>query len=270
MGPTACGKSSLATHIARQYNGVIVNCDSCQIYKEAPLLTARPQEKITHLIPHFLYGFHSITQNYSVHDWCQDASKLIIDFNNKNIPVILVGGTGLYFKALTQGISYVPPIDQDIRDGVRAMSTQEIYNALKKEDPFAIEKFHANDTQRLARCLEVIRSTKRPLNQWHQEKHYFIPHTISLEPYIIMPPRESLYKKIHQRFDEMIKMGALDEVKTLLERNIPISYFKKVIGLSELADHLKGHTPLDQAIENAKKATRHYAKRQYTWFRHQL
>ncbi|MEM6602480.1 MAG: tRNA (adenosine(37)-N6)-dimethylallyltransferase MiaA [Pseudomonadota bacterium] len=267
-GPTASGKSELAVKIAQKSKAVIINADSCQIYHDARILTARPSQMEMSQVPHLLYGFLPLSSEYSTYDWCQDVIAEIQDAHAKNLSAVIVGGTGLYIHTLINGIAEIPAIDPDIRNQIRSMPTSEIYSHLQQEDPVSAQKFHPNDTQRLARALEVIRSTGHPLTYWHENNRKFLPDHISPKLYAIMPERDLLYKRINERFDNMIKKGAIDEAKNIIQSGAgTIKHAKKIVGLSELIDFHFGKLSLEDAISEGKKASRRYAKRQLTWMR---
>jgi len=271
-GPTASGKSDLAMTFAQNSKDtVIINADSCQIFQELQILTARPQICEMMDIPHMFYGHIPLTAQYSVQHWCQEVSVAIQDIIARGGRVILVGGTGLYFHSLLNGIAPIPDIDPDIRDAVRQMSGDDLYAALQKEDPIAAQKFHKNDTQRIARALEVVRSTHYPISYWHKNTQSFLPPNIQCESFALMPDRDALYDRIDRRFDLMMEMGALEEaqrIKTLLsEDDIYKNIVHKIVGLSELISYLDGDMTCSEAILKAKQSSGNYAKRQMTWFR---
>lgn len=270
-GPTASGKSDLAMTFARNSKDTVINADSCQIFQELQILTARPKQSEMMNIPHRLYGHISLIAQYSVQHWCQEVSVAIKEIIQNGGRAILVGGTGLYFHSLLNGIAHIPDIDPEIRQSVRAMHREEIYTALRQEDPIAAQKFHANDTQRIARALEVVRSTHQPISYWQKNTQSFLPADIKYESFALMPEREALYARIDRRFDMMMQQGALDEAKKIKEIFSEGEDYKdiahKIVGLSELISYLDGNLSYEEALEKAKQSSRNYAKRQMTWFR---
>jgi tRNA dimethylallyltransferase len=274
-GPTASGKSALALDIATSLGGVIVNADSMQVYRDLRIITARPAPADEAQAPHRLYGHVDAAENYSTGRWCIDAAAALATARQEGRVVILVGGTGLYFKALTQGLAAVPPIPADIRADVRARLESQGVSALHAElaqrDPVAAARLMPNDRARITRALEVVLATGRSLLAWHEEG---LP--ASLDPadaakVFLDVGREELAERIDRRFDAMMAAGALDEVRALAARNLnPSLPAMKAHGVPWLIRHLKGEVPIAEAVEHAKLETRQYTKRQATWFRNQL
>ena len=267
-GATASGKSDLAIALAQKYDGVIINADSMQIFKEPSLLTARPSENDHQKAPHKLYGFLSINDSYCVTQWCEDVCHEIKDcFKKQKLPII-VGGTGLYFHTLMHGIAQIPDIHPDIRTWVRTLSVTEIQKYLQDKDPVSAKILHPNDTQRLSRALEVIESTGTSLQDWYKNPKTFLDVDWDYYFYILNPAREKLYHRIDRRFIKMLNMGGLDEARLLMDMGFHEHLTgMKAVGIPELIRHLKGEYDLETAIFLAQTASRQYAKRQMTWFR---
>lgn len=270
-GPTAGGKSAHALKLADARNGVIINADASQLYADLHILSARPSTEEESAAPHRLYGVRDGAKPASASDWLSLAKREIAAAHRAGQLPILVGGTGMYLKILLHGIAPVPDIDEDIRAGARALSTAELAEALASEDPLMAARLRPSDTQRLARALEVIRSTGRSLAEWQQELSGGIGNEMAVETILIDLPRDRLHARCDLRLDRMIEAGALDEVATLAARNLPDNLpVMKAIGVLPLLAHLRGEVDLDTALETAKRDTRRYAKRQQTWFRTQL
>ena len=276
-GATASGKSTLATKFALSKNGVIINADAIQLYKELPILSAQPSAKDQKEFPHFLYSILKHNQNSSVVKWIELAvDKINQTLTNKQLPIV-VGGTGLYISKLIDGINLIPEIDQDLQTEIR----QIIHNTPKEVEKELIkilldlgdnfQEIESLDKQRLARRLEVLKQTNKTLSWWQKQpkktfypKEYFHHININL-------PREIIYQNCNQRFNSMIRSGAIDEVKKLLQQNPNTNHtITKTIGFLEIKDYLQGNISDKQAIEIASKKTRNYAKRQLTWFRNQF
>lgn len=274
-GPTASGKSALALALAEVTRGVVINTDSMQVYRDLRVLTARPTPDDEARVPHRLYGYCDAAVNCSVGSWVADAAAVLAEAAALGQLPIFVGGTGLYFKALTRGLSAVPPIPQDVRDSVRARMERNGVEAMHAElaqcDPASAEKLKPRDTARIARALEVIEATGRSLRDWHQEGLPPLLEPEGVKAVFLAPDRKELYARIDKRFTAMLDAGALDEVAALAERQLdPILPAMKAHGVPALIRHLAGEITLEQAIDAGQTDTRHYAKRQFTWFRHQL
>ena len=269
-GPTASGKSALALALAEQIQGVIVNADSAQIYRDLPVLSAAPTVEERARAEHRLYGVLDGALPCSAADWAELAREEIRDAHARGKTPILVGGTGLYLRTLIEGIAPVPAIGADIRERVRAASVQENRAQLETLDPGAAARLKPTDTARFNRALEVILSTGRPLSEWQEQKQGGIGGEVALKPLILLPPRKWLYARCDERFAHMIDLGAVSEVEALLARGLSASLpAMRAIGVREISAYLAGEATLDQAIAAGQQATRRYAKRQYTWFAHQ-
>ena len=274
-GPTASGKSALALAVAENLGGVIVNADSMQVYRDLRIITARPTADDEIRAPHELYGFVDAAENYSVGRWCRDVEETLREIGKQGRVPILVGGTGLYFKALTSGLAAVPPIPADIRADVRGRLQQEGAPALHAElmrlDPATAQRVTANDRSRISRALEVVLATGRALSDWHREGLPPLIDPARAVKMFITCERKELVRRIEVRFDAMIKSTALDEVRRLAERRLdPALPAMKAHGVPWLIRHLNGEISREEAIAGAVMDTRRYAKRQLTWFRNQM
>jgi len=247
----------------------LINMDASQVYRDLRVLSARPSEAEEAAAPHQLFGYLDGTESCSAARWAADAKAAIAESAAVGRLPILVGGTGLYLRTLLEGIAPVPEIDPQIRADIRALAVRDAYAALSREDPAAAARLSPNDTTRVARAMEVVRSTGRPLADWQKDKLGGIGDQIDLMPMILLPPRDWLYARCDARFVQMMDAG-LDEVAALLARGLdPDLPVMRAIGVPELADHLAGRLSRDAALAAAQMATRNYAKRQFTWFRNQ-
>lgn len=255
----------------RGLDAVIINADSAQVYADLHVLSARPTQEEMQGIPHRLFGIWDGATSCSAPDWAEAAKAEIAVAHEAGILPILVGGTGLYMRTLLDGIAPIPEIDPGIREQVRAMPVAESWDALRWEDPVRATMLHAADTTRVARALEVIRSTGKSMVQWQKEKAGGIGEEITLRPAILNPDREWLYSRCDLRFEMMMDGGAIEEARALLARNLdPALPVMRAIGVSELAALQRGEISREEAISSAAQATRNYAKRQFTWFRRQF
>lgn len=274
-GPTASGKSDLAVRLAlalRQQGreAVVINADSAQVYADLAVLSARPTADEMQGVPHRLFGEWDGASACSAADWARAARALVEEAHASGAVPILVGGTGLYLRTLLDGIAPVPPIDPAVRAAVRAMPVAEAHAALTREDPERAARLSPNDSTRVARALEVVRSTGQPLAAWQERRTGGIGDRIALYPLLLLPDRAWLYERCDRRFTQMLERGALAEVKALLSRGLdPDLPVMRAIGVPELAGYLRGRIPLAEAERMGQQATRNYAKRQYTWFRGQ-
>lgn len=274
-GPTASGKSDLAVELAlaldsRGRRGVVINADSAQVYRDLEVLSARPTVAEMRGVEHRLFGAWDGAEPCSAADWAARAKREIEDAQLAGALPILVGGTGLYIRTLLDGIAPVPPIDPAVREAVRALPVMDAYAALAAEDPERAAALEPADKTRIARALEVVRSTGKPLAYWQRQRAGGIGSAIALHPLILLPPRESLYERCDCRFERMLDGGAIEEVEALLTRELsPSLPVMRAIGVPEIAGFLAGEWSRDEALARGQRATRHYAKRQYTWFRRQ-
>lgn len=270
-GPTASGKSALALALAERHRGTIVNADSAQVYRDLRILSARPSAEEEARAPHRLFGHVDGAESYSAARWAEQAKAAIAEAHAASRLPILVGGTGLYLRTLLDGIAPVPEIDPAIRAEVRALPVADAHTQLREVDPVAAARLAPGDTTRIARALEVVRSTGRPLAQWQAERIGGIGEAMRLLPLVLLPDRNWLVDRCDRRLAQMFDEGAIEEVRRLLAReDVPSEApVRRAIGVAEITALLAGEIDRDAAIERARLATRQYAKRQYTWFRNQ-
>jgi len=255
---------------AEATGGVVVNADSAQIYRELPILSATPSSDDLNRAEHRLYGIRDGANPCSAADWAELAKAEIANLHGSGRLPILVGGTGLYLRTLLDGIAPVPPIDPGIRAEVRAAGVSENLAALMPLDPVAATTLNPGDTTRIARALEVVRSTGRTLAQWQEKLEGGIGNAIALRPILLLPPRPWLNQRCDRRFEAMVEKGAVEEVRALLARKLdPQLPVMRAIGVAELGAFIDGNLTMAEAIDLGRRATRRYAKRQYTWFAHQ-
>jgi tRNA dimethylallyltransferase len=274
-GPTASGKSALALELAERFGGVIVNADSMQVYRDLRIITARPTPEEEKRTRHRLYGFVDAAENYSVGRWCRDVEEALKEARSQGHMPILVGGTGLYFKALTTGLAAVPPIPADIRAELRSRLQREgppaLHAELARLDPTTAHRVTINDRSRISRALEVVLATGRPLSDWHIEGLPPLIDSKRVAKVFISCERKELVRRIERRFAAMLKSGALEEVRRLAARGLdPSLPAMKAHGVPWLIRHLDGEISLEAAVAGAVMDTRRYAKRQLTWFRNQM
>lgn len=279
VGPTAGGKSSYALGLADKYNGVIINADSMQIYDALHVLSAQPPAEDLAQAPHVLYSVLSPAERCTPQIWREMAEREIRKAQNAGQTSILVGGTGLYIKALTEGFSPIPDVPPAIREESVAMQ-QELGNpafheALAAFDPVMAEQLNPNDTQRLVRAWEVFKATGKSLSYWQSLPPSGPPENMEFAITFLNPPREILYERCNQRFDQMLDLDILDEIKTLKSDiktgNVPADApITNALGYHPFCDYLEDTELLENATERAKAETRQYAKRQITWFKNQL
>jgi len=274
-GPTASGKSGLALALAEQLGGTVINADSMQVYRELRILTARPTAEDEARAPHLLYGFASGAEAYSAGRYATDAARAIADARAAGQVPIVVGGTGLYFKALLEGLSPIPPADPEVRAFWRAEAAQrsavELHALLAGRDPEMAARLMPTDTQRIVRALEILDSTGRSLAVWQREPGRPVLSEAETVRLLLLPERQGHGAAIDARFEAMLAAGALEEVRGLVaagfSAELPIM---RAHGVPALAAHLRGELPLEAAAAAAKQDTRHYAKRQLTWLRRNM
>jgi tRNA dimethylallyltransferase len=274
-GPTASGKSALALALAEKLGGTIINADSMQVYRDLRIITARPAPDEERRVPHRLYGHVDAAENYSVGRWCGEAAAALAESAAQSHAAIFVGGTGLYFNALTRGLAAVPPIPAAIRDAVRARLVSEgapaLHTELAVRDPAAAARLQPGDRARITRALEVVLATGRSILDWHDNNKPASVDLARAAKVFLTPDRDELSRAVDARFDAMMAAGALEEVRALAARHLnPSLPAMKAHGVPWLIRHLKGEVTLAQAVERAKLETRQYTKRQATWFRNQL
>jgi tRNA dimethylallyltransferase len=269
-GPTASGKSALALECAKAIGGSILNADASQLYSDIPILSAAPSKQERAAADHRLYAIRSGSEPFSAAEWASLARNEIAAIHAFGGTPILVGGTGLYLRTLIEGIAPVPPIDSQIRAEIRAAAVEENREALTNLDPDAAQRLGPADTTRIARALEVVRSTGRTLRDWQAMKAGGIGDDVALRPIVLTPPRDWIYARCDKRFTAMIDRGAAKEVEALLAKqldpNLPVM---RAIGVPEIAAFIHGIKDRDTMLSEGRQATRNYAKRQYTWFKHQ-
>ncbi|MEG8023950.1 tRNA (adenosine(37)-N6)-dimethylallyltransferase MiaA [Sphingomonas aurantiaca] len=270
-GPTASGKSALALAIAAAHNGVVINADSAQVYADLRILTARPSAEEEASAPHRLFGHvDAADATYSAARWAAEATRAIDATLAEGRLPILVGGTGLYVRTLLDGIAPVPAIDPALREQIRALPVAEAHAALAQLDPPAAARLNAADTTRVARALEVVRGTGRTLANWQTERAGGIGDRLDVRALILIPDRDWLNARIDQRFAEMAETSQAEVTALLARTDIPQDApIRRAIGVPEIAALVRGETSLTDAIAAGSLATRRYAKRQYTWLRHQ-
>lgn len=273
-GPTASGKSAMALDIAEKHNGIIINTDSMQVYAGLPILTAAPAASDLDRVPHRLYGHVDPARVYSTAIWLHDVRDLLNGGLEGRRPVF-VGGTGLYFKALTEGISDMPDIPASIRDKWRYHLLEDgaarLHDELSRRDPVVAARLKRNDAQRILRALEVIDASGRSILDWQSNRAEPLVDLASARAAVLDVPREVLIARIDGRLEAMVEAGALEEVRALMSRRLSeANPAMKAIGVREFAAVLENRLKLEEAIEQAKIATRQYSKRQSTWFRNQF
>jgi tRNA dimethylallyltransferase len=270
-GPTASGKSALALAIADAHDGVVINADSAQVYADLRILTARPSVEEEASAPHRLFGHvDAADATYSAARWAAEATRAIDATLAEGRLPILVGGTGLYVSTLLDGIAPVPAIDPELREQVRALPVAEAHAALALLDPPAAARLNAADTTRVARALEVVRGTGRTLADWQTERVGGIGDRLDVRALILIPDRDWLNARIDQRFAEMAETSQAEVTALLARTDIPQDApIRRAIGVPEIAALVRGETSETDAIAAGSLATRRYAKRQYTWLRHQ-
>ncbi|MBB2971067.1 tRNA dimethylallyltransferase [Mesorhizobium sp. RMAD-H1] len=274
-GPTASGKSALALRLAKERDGYIVNADSMQVYDVLDLLTARPQAADLAAVPHYLYGHVPPSQSYSTGRWLDDVEAVLNRPELKGRVPVFVGGTGLYFRALLGGLSEMPDVPDAVRERWRARLDAEgaaaLHRVLRDMDPAAANILRPSDGQRIVRALEVMESSGRSIYDWQKERGRALVDAASARRAVILPDRQWLSARISQRFDQMMREGAIEEVRALLALKLSDRLpAMKAIGVREIGAALAGEITFEEASERAKLATRQYAKRQMTWFRNQL
>ncbi|MFI5014397.1 MAG: tRNA (adenosine(37)-N6)-dimethylallyltransferase MiaA [Hyphomicrobiales bacterium] len=275
-GPTASGKSALAVRLAQELEGVVINCDSMQVYRDLRIITARPGKEDEASVPHLLFGHVDAASNWSVGLWLNDVKGAIARVREKNLLPILAGGTGLYFKALTQGLSAMPAVPEAVRALIRERAegrpAAELHGELAALDPMTAPRLRPSDRQRIIRALEILEATGRPLAGWQEARReqpiLAMRDCVGL---FLSPDRDELRARIERRFDAMLAQGALEEVGALASRRLdPALPAMRAHGVPWLLSHLRGEIGLEEAAIGAKADTRRYAKRQFTWFRHQM
>ncbi|ANL35003.1 tRNA delta(2)-isopentenylpyrophosphate transferase [Rhizobium phaseoli] len=274
-GPTASGKSALAVELAKRYGGAVVNADSMQVYDTLRVLTARPSEEEMQGVPHHLYGHVPAGAAYSTGAWLRDVSALLPALKAAGQLPVFVGGTGLYFKALTGGLSDMPGIPDELREELRTRLVAEgpegLHAELEAIDPAMSASLNRQDGQRIVRALEVIKATGRSIAEFQRRSGPVLIDAEAARKIVVLPDRAVLHARINGRFEKMLQQGAEDEVRALLALGLPAEApVMKAIGVSQIAAMLKGEMTREEVLEKGAAATRQYAKRQMTWFRNQM
>ena len=274
-GPTAGGKSALALDLARAHDGVVINADSMQVYDTLRVLTARPSEAEMDGIAHHLYGHVPAGHAYSTGDWLRDVAVLLNDLRAKGKMPVFVGGTGLYFKALTGGLSDMPDIAPDIRERLRKRLIEEGAEILHREladvDPSMAERLNPGDGQRIVRALEVFQATGQSISVFQEKRGPMLVDPERAEKIVVLTERKRLHDRINKRFEIMLQTGAIEEVRALLALSpSPDAPVMKAIGVAEISAMLEGEMSREMVIDRGSALTRQYAKRQMTWFRNQM
>jgi tRNA dimethylallyltransferase len=272
-GPTASGKSAAALALAQELGGAIINADSMQVYAELRVLTARPTPEDERRVPHFLYGHVRATERYSAGRYQDEAAHALRQARERGLVPIFVGGTGLYFGVLTEGLSPIPPVPAAVRTEVRRrfehLGRDAFFADLLKRDEATAAKLRPSDTQRLMRAADVLEATGRPLSAWQNERGHSVLAEVRVARFVMSPPREVLLARIDARLRAMPEGEVLDEVRVVsgLDPSLPAA---KALGVSQFARHLSGECSYSDALGEVQLATRQYAKRQLTWFRQRM
>jgi tRNA dimethylallyltransferase len=270
-GPTATGKSNLSISLAKKISGVVINSDSMQVYENLEILTARPSSSEMKNIDHHLYGFVDGRQRYNVERWCNDATEIIKKTSAKNLTPILVGGTGLYINTLINGLVDLPSIPESIKIEsekiLQEFGKDFLINQIKNIDPESLNEINHNDTVRLRRIWEVFESTGKKFSEWKLNKNKKFITNYKFKILLFLPDREKNYKVVNSRFVNMMKSGAVEEVKKLLELNLNNSLpVMRAHGVPEIKKYLANESTLEECISKGQQVTRNYVKRQHTWW----
>jgi tRNA dimethylallyltransferase len=273
-GPTASGKSALAIHLAKKFNGVVINADSMQVYQPLRVLTARPSVEEEAEVAHALFGHVGADQPYSVAHWLVDVTAVIGRVLAQGQLPIVTGGTGMYFRVLSEGLSDIPAVPDVVRARIRALEAEigvaALHARLLACDPETALSLNPTDPQRVIRAMEVFEATGRSIRSFQGPRHGAVIDPARALAVFLAPDREVLRSRIDQRFDQMLRQGALEEVEALARLGLdPALPVMRAHGVPGLIGALRGDMPMDQAIDKGKADTRRYAKRQHTWFRHQ-
>ncbi|WP_306833222.1 tRNA (adenosine(37)-N6)-dimethylallyltransferase MiaA [Neorhizobium huautlense] len=274
-GPTASGKSALAIALAKRHGGVVINADSMQVYDTLRVLTARPSEEDMEGVPHLLYGHVPAIKAYSTGEWLRDVERLLGDLKCQGKLPVLIGGTGLYFKALTGGLSDMPSIPDDLRESLRQRlgieGPEALHAELSRLDPEMALRLQVKDGQRILRALETHLHTGRSISSFQETRGPMIVDPARAKKIVVLPERPILHDRINRRFEIMLATGAIEEVQALMAMqpasDLPVM---KAIGVNEIAEMNAGRMSRDTVIECGSALTRQYAKRQMTWFRNQM
>lgn len=270
-GPTAVGKSKFSINLAKKIDGIIINSDSMQVYKNLNILTARPANDEMYNIEHYLYGYVDGSKRYNVEKWCKDASKIIDQSFENNVTPILVGGSGLYINTLINGIIDIPSIPEEIKIESKKILTQFgedfLINQIKNIDPDSLNEINLNDTVRLRRIWEVFETTGKKFSEWKLNTNKKFTKNYKFKIILFLPDREKNYEIVNSRFIKMINGGAIEEVKNLLVNNLDESLpVMRAHGVPEIKKYLENEITLQQCISKGQQVTRNYVKRQHTWW----
>ena len=270
-GPTAAGKSKFSLDLAKKLNGIIINSDSMQVYKNLSILTARPTTEEMNNVEHSLYGYVDGGKRYNVEKWCRDASKVIEESFEKNTTPILVGGTGLYINTLINGIINIPSIPEEIKIESERILTKFgkdfLINQIKNIDPDSLNEININDNVRLRRIWEVFETTGKKFSEWKLNENKSFIKNYNFKLILFLPDRKKNYEIVNSRFIKMINRGAIEEVKNLLGENLNESLpVMRAHGVPEIKKYLENETTLEECIVKGQQVTRNYVKRQHTWW----
>ena len=270
-GPTAAGKSKFSLDLAKKLNGIIINSDSMQVYKNLSILTARPTTEDMNNVEHSLYGYVDGGKRYNVEKWCKDASKVIEESFEKNITPILVGGTGLYINTLINGMINIPSIPEEIKIESEKILTKFgkdfLINQIKNIDPDSLNEININDNVRLRRIWEVFETTGKKFSEWKLNENKSFIKNYNFKLILFLPDRKKNYEIVNSRFIKMINRGAIEEVKNLLGENLNESLpVMRAHGVPEIKKYLENETTLEECIAKGQQVTRNYVKRQHTWW----
>ena len=270
-GPTASGKSKFSIDLAKKINGVVINSDSMQVYKNLEILTARPNKKEMKNIDHHLYGYVNGMERYNVEKWCNDATEIIHKTFQRNLTPILVGGTGLYFNTLINGLIDIPPIPESIKNEsekiIKEFGKDFLTTQIQKFDPTSLKEVNSNDTVRLRRIWEVYESTGKKFSEWKLNKNKKFIENYDFKIFLFLPNREKNYQIVNSRFIKMINSGAIEEVTKLLDLNLNDSLpIMRAHGVPEIIKFLRNEVSLEECIRRGQQVTRNYVKRQHTWW----
>jgi len=270
-GPTASGKSNFSIDLAKKINGVVINSDSMQVYKNLEILTARPNKKEMKNIDHYLYGYVNCMERYNVEKWCNDAAEIIHKTFQRNLTPILVGGTGLYVNTLINGLIDIPPIQESIKNEsgkiIKEFGKDFLTTQIQKFDPASLKEVNSNDTVRLRRIWEVYESTGKKFSEWKLNKNKKFIENYDFKIFLFLPNREKNYQIVNSRFIKMINSGAIEEVTKLLDLNLNDSLpIMRAHGVPEIIKFLRNEISLEECIRRGQQVTRNYVKRQHTWW----
>ena len=270
-GPTATGKSDFSINLAEKINGVVINSDSMQVYKNLEILTARPSSKEVKNIHHYLYGYVDGKERYNVERWCNDAAEIITKTIDNNFTPILVGGPGLYINTLINGLIDIPPIPESIKNEsekiIKEFGKDFLTTQIQKFDPTSLKEVNSNDTVRLRRIWEVYESTGKKFSEWKLNKNKKFIENYNFKIFLFLPNREKNYQIVNSRFIKMINSGAIEEVTKLLDLNLNDSLpIMRAHGVPEIIKFLRNEVSLEECIRRGQQVTRNYVKRQHTWW----